>query len=117
MSNLKSGNFPLLTYRSLSVLATGQVIKAFSGDVLSMYISNNGAAVNYLKFYDKATAPTASDTPILTLPIPLKSVAPWSPLDGIHFTAGISIRASTGVADSDNTAPGANEVVVNIEYL
>lgn len=117
MSNLKAGNFPLLTYRSLSVLATGQVIKAYAGSVISMYISNTAATVNYLKFYDKATAPDETDTPILTLPIPATTVVAHNPLDGIDFTVGISIRATTGVADNDTTAPSANDVVVNIHYL
>lgn len=117
MSNLTSGNFQLLNFRSISVLTTGLIVKANAGSLISMYLSNNGAAINYLKFYDKATAPTASDTPIFTLPIPLKSAITWSPLDGCKFTNGISIRASTGVADNDNTAPGANEVIVAISYL
>jgi hypothetical protein len=32
------------------------------------------------------------------------------------FTAGLSVRASTALADSDNTAPTANDVTVNIFY-
>jgi hypothetical protein len=35
---------------------------------------------------------------------------------GVDFTAGISARATTGVADNDTGAPSANDVIVNIFY-
>ena len=117
MANLKQGNFPLLTYRNLDVQITGSVIKAYAGGIFDLTMSNTSAAIRYVKLYDKATAPTASDTPVRTyfLPPSWTIVVPIS--DGINYVNGISIRASTGVADSDNTAPSANDVIVNIGYL
>lgn len=117
MSNNLVGNFPLLTYRNINLGSTGQIVKAYAGSVISMYISNTGAAPAYVKFYNKATAPISTDTPTHTLTLPAGSAVPWSPLDGINFTTGISARATTGVADNDTTSPGSNEVIVNIEYL
>jgi hypothetical protein len=35
MSNLKSGNFPLLTYRNINVGVTGAVVKAYPGGILN----------------------------------------------------------------------------------
>jgi hypothetical protein len=35
---------------------------------------------------------------------------------GIAFATGICVGAGTGVADADNTDPGANAVVANIYY-
>lgn len=117
MSNLKQGNFPLLTYRNLNVQTTGAVIKANAGGIFDLVMSNANAAIRYVKLYDKATAPTASDTPIRTYLLPPSSTVVVPVTDGIDFILGISIRASTLVADNDNTAPSANDVLVNIGYL
>ena len=117
MSNLLSGNFPLLSYRNINVNSTGAVVKANKGGVFAMYVSNTGMAPAYLKLYDKATAPTSSDTPTHTLTLPAGSAIPWLITDGIGFNTGIGIRAVTGVADNNTTSPGSNEVIVNIEYL
>ena len=117
MSNLKQGNFPLLTYRNLNVQTTGSVIKAFAGAIFDLTMSNANATVRYVKLYDKATAPTASDTPVRTYLLPPTSTIVVPVTDGIDYLVGISIRASTLVADNDNTAPSANDVIVNIGYL
>lgn len=79
---------------------------------------NKNAAVLYLKLYDKATAATVgTDTPKMTIPIE-KTVTPTtvSIPGGVEFTAGISPGATTGVADNDTGAPGANDLVLNLFY-
>lgn len=117
MANLLSGNFPLLTYRNINTQITGAVIKSAAGDILDLTMSNASAALRYVKLYDKATAPTASDTPVRTYMLPIGATVVVPATDGIHFANGISIRATTLVADNDNTAPTANDVIVNIGYL
>lgn len=117
MSNLKHGNFPLLTYRNLNVQTTGSIVKANAGGIFDLTMSNANAAIRYLKIYNQATAPSSSDTPVRTYLLPPSSTVVVPVTDGIDFTAGISLRASTGVADNDNTAPTANDVIVNIGYL
>lgn len=116
MSNLFSGNFPLLTYRNLDVQITGSIVKAYAGGIFDLSVSNANGAARFLKLYDMATAPTSSDTPIRTYYLPPSSLTHLSIPDGIKFTVGISLRASTLVADNDNTAPATNDVVVNIGY-
>lgn len=116
MSNLLSGSFPLLTYRNLDVQVTGSIVKAYAGGVFNLDVSNSNAAARYLKVYDKATAPTASDTPIRTYYLPPLSLTSIPVPDGIKFSNGISLRATTGIADADTGAPTANDVVVNIGY-
>ena len=117
MSNLLHGNFPLLTYRNLDAQITGSIVKASAGGIFDLTVSNANAAIRYLKLYNKATAPTSADTPVRTYMLPPSSTVVIPVTDGINFTAGISLRASTGVADNDNTAPAANDVIVNIGYL
>lgn len=104
-------------YRNLDLGTTGQIVKAASGKLCGWYISNVATAARYVKFYNKATAPTQADTPVLTLMIPASGGANIPPTTlGINFSAGISLRATTGVADADVGAPTANDVVVNLFY-
>ena len=118
MSNLISGNFPVKTYRNLDLSITGQIIKAAKGQVFDLHIANQAATARYVKLYDKATAPTSSDTPLRTYAIPaLTTVALAVTTAGIEFASGISIRGTTGIADNNNTAPTANDIVVNIGWM
>ena len=73
---------------------------------------NNGAATAFVKLYNKATAATSSDTPILVLIVPAGggANAPIPNNDGIAFPLGLSIRATTEATDAGTTSPGANEV-------
>jgi len=103
-------------YRNLDLSVTGQVIKASAGQVYGWYLFNNASSVRYLKIYNKATAPTQADTPVMTIPIPATSGANVEYNIGLEFTAGISVRATTGIADSNTDAPSTNDVVINIFY-
>jgi hypothetical protein len=104
------------TYCNLNLGTTGQVIKNAPGEVGGWYLANNAAAVRYVKLYDQATAPDQTATPKLTIAIPANSAANVLAPAGVDFTAGISARATTGVADNDTGAPSANDVIVNIFY-
>lgn len=106
-------------YRNLDVQVAGVAIKAAPGQVYGWYIYNNAASVRYVKLYDKAATPTNSNTPKLTIPIPPNAGANVGPnANGLKFTAGIGIRASTTLADDDsNAAPTANDVIVNLFYV
>ena len=78
--------------------------------------SPSGTQERYLKIYDKATAPTSADTPVWTIPLWSNDPAISLPASGLAFANGISIRATTGIADNNNIAPGMNDVVVNLAY-
>lgn len=75
---------------------------------------NNGAAIAYVKLYNKATAPTSSDTPAMVIPIPAGGVSP--PLTpgfhGFRFALGLGLRITTGVADNDTGAVALGQVKV-----
>jgi hypothetical protein len=106
-----------LVARSLSVTNTGVVVKASPGKVFVIHAHNINASVRYLKIYNKATTPTDSDTPIMTLPL----ATGFNRFDftnlGVQFSAGISYRASTELADNGNTAPSANETILHLTYV
>jgi hypothetical protein len=108
-------------YRTLDLGITGQVIANRPAVLTGYYIFNNAAAVRFVKLYNQAAPPTNANTPIATLPIPAGGGAnlfsnAGLAAAGLNFTNGLAIRATTGLADADNTAPAANDVVVNIFY-
>ena len=80
----------------------------------------NETTVSYLKIYDKATAPTVgTDVPVLTIPVPTHTQGAGIVIpipNGVTFSNGIAIAVTGGVADSDTTAVGADEVVINLTY-
>ncbi len=95
------------------------VAKNAAGNLYSVIAINTNAAVRYLKFYNKATAPDpANDTPVLTIPIPGNTAGAGvaHTFNGLNFSTGISYAIVVNVGDTDNTSVAANEIVVNIEY-
>ena len=111
-----SPNGGAAVYRNISLLATGQVVKAAAGRVYGWKMFNNNAAKLYVKIYDKATAAGTGDTPKLTVEIAPGASDTFEIPAGLRFDTGIGVRACTGVADNDNTAPSANDVIVNLFY-
>jgi hypothetical protein len=129
ISVLDSGGTPVLLasavaegslslYRNLNAGPTGDVVKATPGQINGGMLFNLNAAVRFLKLYDKASAPTSSDTPKFTIPLSANGEPVELPgaVCGFAFAAGISIRATTGAADSDTGAPTANETIVHLLY-
>ena len=106
-------------YRTINLLATGLVVKASPGNLYSINANNLNAAVRYLKIYNKATAATEADTPVFTIAITGSTVGVGTQLNfpaGVFFSAGISIRATTELADNGTTAPTASQTIVNLTY-
>lgn len=95
-------------------------VKASKGKVYAIMAYNVNASVRYLKLYDKASAPTVgTDIPVLRFPIPGNTAGAGFNISiptGIDFSLGIAYAITAGVADSDSTGVGANEVLVNIGY-
>jgi len=103
--------------RNLDVDESGDLLITGKKLLFGYYISNQNAAVIYVKFYNKATAPTVgTDTPVVTFAIPAASAANQEFSGGIPFSLGMGIGATTGVADDNTGAPGASEIVVNAFY-
>jgi len=98
-----------------SVNATS--IKATAGRVSWLSGYNAAASVRYLKFYNKATAPTVgTDTPFATLAVPATSAFNIN-LGNLYFATGISFGMTTGAADADTGALTAADIVgLSIAY-
>lgn len=80
---------------------------------------NTTATIYYLKFYDKATAPTCgTDTPVLVLPVPFGQSSAGGgftmPMPvGARFLQGVGFCLVAGIANNndDNAATG---IAINI---
>ncbi len=118
-SNVNSND----VFRLLSLNTTNSnLLNSKPSKLTGMSVVNLNAAAAYLKFYDKATAPTVgTDTPKMTVILPgLNTVGnPVNisfPDGGIYFEAGLGLGLTTALADNSTAAVAANEVVLNIFY-
>jgi hypothetical protein len=115
LSPATSGGYT--TYRNIDLDETGVNVKASAGQVFGWYVFNNATTTRFLKLYNVASAPTVgTTTPLLTIPIPSGAAANVEFGAGIAFGTGIGVGCTTGVADNDTGAPGANDCVVNLFY-
>lgn len=111
----------VLTYSKLSTADTNlNTIKASAGTLFRLEAFNTGAAVAYLRIYDKASNPApASDTPKRRYTIPAGATGAGfvvEYLKGRPFANGIAYDITAGVADTDTTAIAAGQVVLNCDY-
>ena len=107
-------------HRLLSAAAANQdstVVKASAGVLYGIVATNSNAAARYLKVYNKATGPTSADTPVLTLYLPALGGISVPMPTGVDFSAGISLRATTGAGDSDTGVVAANEIIASTLYV
>lgn len=90
--------------------------KASAGKVSRVIGYNAASALRYLKFYNKASAPTVgTDTPVLTIALP-----PLTAFDlniEHYFSTGIAYALTTAAADNDTGALTAGDVTaLNVLY-
>jgi hypothetical protein len=110
-------------YKNIDVDETEDEIKGAAGQVYWIHAMNLSNAVRYLKLYNAtaATVVVGTTVPDLTFPIPTQGDTNGAGFtlsipNGIAFGTAITVAATTGVADNDASAPGANEIVVNLGY-
>lgn len=109
----------LSIFRSIDLDESEEEVKASAGMVYSIHCTNSNASDRYLKFYNAtaASVTVGTTTPVMTFLVPGGSAGfVWNIDKGLAFGTAITVAATTGVADSDAGAPGANEILVNIGY-
>jgi hypothetical protein len=80
-------------------------------------LANLAAAARFVKFYDKASAPTVgTDVPKRTIELPASAMLAADYVRGKEFKLGLWVSVTTAGVDTDNTAPAANDVLVTIDY-
>lgn len=107
-------------YQRLQVSTNLDVDETATADVarpatLKGFIANNkNAGTLYFKFYNKVIAASVgTDTPLLTIGIPPTVTGGLTQVvfeEGIAFSAGISLGATTAAAVADTGAPGGSDL-------
>lgn len=106
-------NFYPRHYKSLATV-NATLLRGSPARLNFLHATNIGAAAAFLKVYDKATAPAATDTPKLVIRLAATTGNERIPFpSGLFFENGLGIRITGALADNDATAVGADEVVVN----
>lgn len=114
----------LTIFRSLDIDETEEEVKATAGVLYSVAAFNRTAAPLYLKFYNATAAnvTVGSTTPVLTFVVPANADSDGAGFVlektyGWTFGTAITVACTTGVADADTGAPGANDCVIDLGYL
>lgn len=113
----------LSVYRSLDLDETEEDIKTSAGCLYKLRVTNRTTSVRYLKLYNDTAANVSvgTTTPLDTIPIPANA-SDYTVLTesfgglGLAFSAALSAAVTTGFADSDAGAPGANDVIASFYY-
>lgn len=99
----------------------GALILTGTSSLHSLWATNTGATVAFVKLYNKATAPVVgTDVPEMIIPIPaavsgVPGVAnPETGFIPFRFALGLGIAITGGVADNDTTAVAAGQVKVKL---
>ena len=107
----------LAVYRTIDLDESEEEVKATAGQLYGYRFNNLAATTRYIKFYNDTAANVIVGTtaPLFTeaLEADQGDVVMFSV--GLPFTA-LCIAATTGVADNDTGAPGANDVVGYVLY-
>jgi len=112
----------LSVFRSLDLDEADQQIKGSPGQVYGWQWVNRTTAPLYVKFYNAlaANVTVGTTTPVMTIELTADAsdhiAANALGAMGIEFTTAITVACTTGLADNDTGAPGANACVVNIFY-
>ena len=112
------------TYRNLNLKNVPQTVKIGVGKLYGSRYFNQASSSLFVKFWDALVADVTVGVtvPKMTIGIPealggnVDNLEGFSSVLGIQFRIGIVVACTTGFADSDNTAPGDNEMIVNFTY-
>lgn len=112
----------LLISKLIAAASTNStLIKTGATRLVGGVVTNTSATIKYIKFYNKATAPTVgTDVPVLTLGIPALTTLPITDMltgAGLQFALGAGFGLTGAAADTDTTVLVAGDVVVGLLYI
>lgn len=119
--SLQSVPFKLITTNSTN----STLVSGAGQNILKWVVASNPSAtatvINYLKLYNKATAPTCgTDVPVMTIMLPPNSGTGAGltaiSFDDVKFTLGLGFCVTLNAADNDNTSVAAGGVI-NVGYV
>jgi hypothetical protein len=107
-----------IPYHLISTSSTNATsVKTSSGKVSGIYVLNTANAIRFVKFFDKASAPTlGTDVPVFVLGIAANGIAQPTLANPILFNKGIAFAMVTGSADNDTGAVTAGDLIMSFVY-
>lgn len=114
----------LSVFRSLDLDESEEEVKGTAGKLWKLRIANLTTSVKYVKLYNATAAnvTVGTTTPIDTIVVPAAAASDACVITetfggkGLTFSTALCLAATTGLADNNSGAPGANEVVVTAYY-
>jgi hypothetical protein len=115
----------LSIFRSLDLDETEEDVKTSAGCLYKLRLTNRTTSARYVKLYNATAAnvTVGSTTPVDTIVVPGGTSADLCTVVtenfggyGLTFDTALSMAATTGLADADTGAPGANDVVATAYY-
>jgi hypothetical protein len=98
---------PESTHRVFSTASTNAtLVKGGYTVVHAIQITNDTLAKVYLKLYAKVTTPTASDTPVVTIPIAIGAIYNFNLTRSRTFAPGMAYRIVAGLDDTNDDPVG-----------
>ena len=92
-------------------------IKASGANLYGMSIMNASASTKYVRFYNKASAPTVgTDVPIMVVAVPATSSKEIEYVPAMRFGTGLAVAITGGAAVTDSTAVAAGDVQLMVSY-
>lgn len=97
-------------------------IKATSGKIMSVVITNTNAAVRYFRCYNLTAANTTPGTSTVFFGFAVPGLATGAGIshnfgeNGLAFSVALTCTLTTGAADTDVAEVGANEIKWTITY-
>jgi len=108
-----------LTFSHLITAATNNAtsLKATAGQVYGACVYNNTTYPVFLKFYNKASAPTpGTDTIVFNVPAQAGTERCFQTEEGAAFATGIAYAVTKGITDADNTSVALSDASIDIVY-
>lgn len=121
---IASSTYSGTVYTALTQVTKANV-KASTGNVFSIYITNDNAAVRYFQLHNKATAPAATEVPLFSFKVPAGTANNPGVLElgteffgdgGYNFATGIGWAISTTMATFTDSATNTEHIPV-ITYI
>jgi hypothetical protein len=118
-------NGGLSVFRSLDLDETEEDVKTSAGCLYKLRLTNRTTSARYVKLYNATAAnvTVGTTTPIDTIVVPGGTSADLCTVVtesfggvGLTFDTALSLAATTGLADNETGAPGANDVVATAYY-
>ena len=104
-------------YHLISTATTNDTLVITGAHAIgSIAVTNLNAAARFFKLYNKATAPTSADTPVMTVLLKPGETTFVDTNSPIRCPLGIGFRLTTGIAIADTGVVAAAEHSVSIGY-